>query len=121
MKREFLPYYISRLILSLAFSILVLGFHWKALILTLVFFGLFLLYLHSGWFRIDLTKPFWPLRRDSRGELIQRKALIFAVIVGFSVYLLSGAFSSASISGNIAVAFAIFAYFASQFVLFIKA
>lgn len=73
MKREFLPYYISRLILSSIFSVLMLGFNWKALILTLVFFCLFLLYLHSGWFHVDLTNPFLPLRRDSRGQLIQRR------------------------------------------------
>jgi len=121
MKREFLPYYISRLILSSVFSVLVLGFNWKALILTLVFFGLFLLYLHSGWFRVDLTHPILPLRRDSRGELIQRKALILAIIVGFSLYLLSNGFGFALISGNIAIAIAIIAYFASQFVLFLKA
>ncbi|MBN1451745.1 MAG: hypothetical protein JW963_12080 [Anaerolineales bacterium] len=121
MKREFLPYYISRLILSLAFSILVLGFHWKALILALVFFGLFLLYLHSGWFHVDLTNPFLPLRRDSRGELIQRKALILAIIVGFSLYLLSGALGFVLISGNLAISVAIVTYFASQFVLFFKA
>ena len=120
MKREFLPYYISRLVLSLIFSVLVLGFHWKAIILTLVFFGLFLLYLHSGWFHVDLTNPFLPLHRDSRGQLIQRKALILAIIVGFSVYLLSSAFGLALISGSIAVAIAIIIYFASQFVLFLK-
>ena len=121
MKSEFLPYYISRLILSLVFSALVLGFHWKALILTLVFFALFLLYLHSGWFCVDLTHPIFPLRRDSRGELIQRKALVLAIIVGFSIYLISGALGFALISGNIAIAVAIVAYFASQFVLFFKA
>jgi hypothetical protein len=121
MKREFLPYYISRLILSFVFSLLVLGFHWKALILALVLFGLFLLYLHSGWFRVDLTNPLLPLRRDSRGKLIQRKALILAIIVGFALYLLSGAFGFVLISGNIAIAIAIVAYFASQFLLFLKA
>ncbi len=121
MKREFLPYYISRLVLSSIFSVLVLGFNWEALILTLVFFGLFLLYLHSGWFSVDLTNPFLPLRRDSRGELIQRKALILSIIVGFSLYLLSSTFGFVLISGNIAVAIAIVTYFASQFLLFSKA
>jgi hypothetical protein len=121
MKREFLPYYLSRAIISAIFSALVLGFNWKALLFTIVLFALFLLYLHSGWFRVDLTNPFLPLRRDSRGELIQRKALILAIVIGFSVYLLSNAVSFVSISGNVAVALAIVAYFASQFVLFLKA
>ena len=120
MKREFLPYYISRLIFSFAFSVLVLGFHWKALLLAFIFFALFLLYLHSGWFRLDWTNPFLPLRRDVRGELIQRKALILAIIAGFAVYLLFGAFGFALISGNIAIATAVMAYFVFQFLLFLK-
>jgi len=118
MIRKFLPYYLSRLILSSLFSILVLGFNWKAIILATLFFGLFLLYLHSGWFQVDLTTPLFPLRRDSRGELIQRKALILSIVVGFSVYLLSGVLGFAFISGNIAVPVAIIAYFSSQFLLF---
>ena len=118
MNRKYLPYYLSRLILSLLFSFLVLGFNWKAIVLATLFFGLFLLYLHSGWFQVDLTTPLFPLRRDSRGELIQRKALIFSIVVGFSVYLFSGILGFAFISGNIAVAVAIIAYFSSQFLLF---
>lgn len=59
MKKEFLPYYVSRAILSTAFSILVAGFSWNAALLATVFFGLFLLYLHSGWFSVDLGNPFF--------------------------------------------------------------
>ena len=125
MKREFLPYYVSRFILSSIFGILMLGINWKALILTLVFFGLFLLYLHSGWFSVDLTNPLLPLRRDSRGQLIQRRALIILIVVGvftyFSLRQLSNIFGLSFISGNIAFAIAIIAYFTSQFLLFIKA
>ena len=36
MKREFLPYYISRAVLSLLFSLLVFGFSWKALLLSII-------------------------------------------------------------------------------------
>ena len=47
-KRQFLPYYASRAALSLALACLVLGFTWKALAMAAFFFGLFVLYLHSG-------------------------------------------------------------------------
>ena len=70
MKREYLPYYISRAVISLLFSLLVFGFSWKALLLSAILFGLFLLYLHSGWFSVDLKNPLFPLRCDSRGQMI---------------------------------------------------
>src|SRR3990170_1226818 len=94
MKKEYLPYYISRALLSFIFSILVMGFTWKAIVFATVLFGLFLLYLHSGWFSIDLKYPLAPLRRDTRGQEIQREALIFSVVVGTLAYL-----SSAQLSG----------------------
>ena len=94
MKKEFLPYYISRFILSTVFSILVWGFTWTAALMTIVFFGLFLLYLHSGWFSIDLSTPLYPLRRDSHGQTVQRKALIFAVVLGLLLYTFAVPLSS---------------------------
>ena len=125
MKREYLPYYISRAILSILFSILVFGLDWKALILSAVFFGLFLLYLHSGWFSVDSKNPLFPLRRDSRGILIQRKALIISIIAGLLAYFtlnyVSTDFDLTLVSGSVAFAVAVLAYFASQFFLFIKA
>jgi len=124
MKKEFLPYYISRAILSLVFAILVLGIHWKAVLFAIIFFGLFLLYLHSGWFSIDLRTPLTPLRRDHRGQEIQRKALIASVIVGTLIYLITPhmiGIVGISISGNIALSIGIITYFATQFVLFVRA
>jgi len=125
MKKELFPYYISRAILSAAFSILVMGFNWKAVLLAIVFFSLFLLYLHSGWFSIDLKYPLVPLRRDARGQQIQRKALIISVVVGLLIYLsssqLSSYFGLSSITGNIAVSIAVITYFIVQFVFFAKA
>lgn len=125
MKKVFLPYYISRAILSASFSILMAGFSWKAVLLTAVFFGLFLLYLHSGWFSIDLRNPLMPLRRDSHGQLIQRKALIISIVVGLLIYLASLQYSSylglTSIPGNVALSIAVMTYFIAQFVLFAKA
>jgi hypothetical protein len=120
MKKEFTPYYISRALLSFVFSILVMGFTWKAIIFATVLFSLFLLYLHSGWFRIDLKYPLAPLRRDPRGQEIQRKALIASVIVGLFLYLFSSQLSGLvglSLSGNIALFLGIITYFVTQFIL----
>ena len=124
MKKEFLPYYVSRAVLSLLFSILVMGFTWKALLFAILFFAGFLLYLHSGWFSIDLRTPFAPLRRDLRGREIQRKALITAVIVGLVVHLAASplsALTGLALSGGIALSVGIVAYFATQFALFASA
>ena len=110
MKKEFLPYYISRALLSAVFSVLVNGFTWIAGLIAVIMFGLFLLYLHSGWFSIDLEKPLMPLRRDPRGQGIQRKALIAAVVMGLLIYLTSALLPGLigiSIAGNIALAIAV--------------
>ena len=124
MKKEFMPYYISRALLSFIFSVLVMGFNWIALVFATVLFGLFLFYLHSGWFSIDMKYPLVPLRRDSRGQEIQRKALIASVIVGLLLYLLSSQLSGlmgVSLSGNVALSLGIVTYFATQFLLFTRA
>mgnify|MGYP006921587136 CR=1 FL=1 len=125
MKKEFLPYTISRAILSTFFAVYVSGFSWQAGVIAIVIFGLFLLYLHSGWFKVDMSNPIAPLRRDQRGELIQRKALIVSLIAGFlTYYVCSQLFSSLGFvlaAGSAALVVAILAYFATQFVLFMKA
>jgi hypothetical protein len=81
--------------------------------------------LNSGWFSIDLHYPFMPLRRDSRGLLIQRKALIISVGVGLLIYLFSAQvgtfFGLQIIGGNIILVIAIITYFISQFVFFMRA
>jgi hypothetical protein len=125
MKKEFLPYYISRALLSIFFSILVMGLSWKAVLLAILFFGGFLLYLHSGWFSIDLKNPLAPLRRDLHGQLIQRKALIISVVLSVLLYLISFELSSylglVLISGHVAFSIGTIVYFATQFILFTKA
>ncbi len=124
MKTEFWPYYLSRAILGTLFAFLVFGFTWKALLFAVIVFALFLLYLHSGWFSVDSKNPLFPLRRDARGLLIQRKALIVAIAVGLLVYLflpqLTRVFDLGVISGNSALSVAILVYFASQFALFAR-
>jgi hypothetical protein len=124
MKKEFLTFYISRAILSAAFAILVRGPHWTAILLAATLFGLFLLYLHSGWFRVDLRYPLMPLRRDHHGREIQRKALIASIVAGALVYLLSpylAGFTGSSLPVNIALTVGILTYFVTQFVLFVRA
>ncbi|MBI5962230.1 MAG: hypothetical protein HY863_02045 [Chloroflexi bacterium] len=124
MKKEFLPYYISRLILSIVFPILVWGFTWIASLMAIVFFGLFLLYLHSGWFSIDLSTPLYPLRVDSHGKEVQRKALIFAVTFSLLLYTFAAPLSNfigiPLISGHAALSVGIITYFLAQSSLFIK-
>lgn len=116
MKKEFLPYYVSRFILGVVFSILVWQFTWMALLMTFVFFGLFLFYLHSGWFGINLSTPLYPLRRDPHGQAVQRKALIVAIILGILLYT----FASSWVSGHLALSIGIITYFIAQFTFFIK-
>lgn len=123
MKKDFLHFYISRAILSTAFAILVIGFHWTAILFAIILFGLFLLYLHSGWFSVDLRYPLTPLRRDDHGQAIQRKALIAALIVGILVYLIYPylpGFLGFSLSGNVTLSVGIITYFITQFILFIR-
>ena len=125
MKREFIPYYLSRAALSAIFALLVMGFTWKAVLVAIVLFGLFLLYLHSGWFPVDPSHPLTPLRRDERGRLIQRNALIAAVIVGVLIYIILTQIPFLSgmsiIAGPLALSGGILTYFFAQFILFVRA
>jgi len=124
MKKEYMTYYISRVILSSIFAIFIMGFNWKATLLAVVFFGFFVFYLHSGWYRIDLKNPIYPLRRDTHGELIQRKALIASVAVGLLIYLISSlvpVFIGATPPGSIALPIGVLTYFVTQFILFVRA
>ena len=125
MNRQFLPYYISRAVFSLGIPLLILGFTWKALVLAAVFFGLFLLYLHSGWFRIDPSQPLFPIRRDDRGREVQRKALIAALVSGVAFFLLLGAIRlgvpPSSAAAPVAVSVSVIIYFATEFVLLARA
>jgi hypothetical protein len=124
MKKDFLAFYVSRAILSSIFSLIVMGFTWKAVLFATILFGGFLIYLHSGWFRVDLSHPFMPLRRDPRGLEIQRKALIMSVISALLIYLFSSplsAFLGIPLSGNIALSIGIMTYFVIQFIFFARA
>jgi len=120
MKKEFLPYYLSRGLFSALLSLLVFGLSWKAGGFAVFLFGLFFLYLHSGWFEIHLETPFTPLRRDTRGKEIQRKALIAALLCSTLFFLISPYLSSWFISPEaryLALVLGIFVYFGVQFTL----
>lgn len=124
MRREYMPYYVSRAVLSAAFALLVFRVTWQAALFAILVFGLFILYLHSGWFRVDLTNPLFPLRRDDRGKAIQRKAFIVAIVVGLLAYLtlsqFSGATELAGASGPLALVAGMMVYFISQFMFHLK-
>jgi hypothetical protein len=121
MRKEFTPYYISRAILSAGFAVLVLGVNWQAAVAAVVVFGFFLLYLHSGWFAVDMKNPLFPLRRDTRGQEAQRKALIAAVLVSLLIYLLSpllsGYIGLSLVPGSVVLAMGVLTYFIAQFIL----
>jgi len=120
MKTEYLPYYLSRAVLSLLLAVVVFGVNWVAGAAAAVLFGLFLLYLHSGWFEIDLNYPFFPLRRDQRGRDVQRLALIAAVctalLVGLAIKYLAPPLGLA-LSQGLALPLAVLAYFFTQWIL----
>jgi len=124
MKKEFSLYYVSRAALSLVLAFAVCGLTWKALLLAAFFMALFVLYLHSGWFQIDASRPLFPLRRDDRGREVQRKALIAALVSGVALFLILlatplGA-APAESAGPLAMVFGSCVYFATQFFLFAR-
>ncbi len=125
MKKEYLPYYISRAMLSAAFALLVFGINWKALVFTAVAFLLFLIYLHSGLFQIDSHSPWFPVRRDERGQQVQRKALIVAILIGVATYIIlsmaTQRLAFPAIGGSLALSLAVLAYFLTQFILLARA
>jgi hypothetical protein len=125
MKKAFVPYYVSRALLSVLFSLVVFGLSWKALLAAVVFFALFLLYLHSGWFRVDPSRPLTPLRRDERAKEAQRKALIAAVVVGMLLYvclpLVNTRLGLSILSGPISLSLGVLTYFVTQFILLARA
>jgi hypothetical protein len=111
--------------ISMGFAILVMGFNWKSAIFAVILFGLFLLYLHSGWFRIDPSHPLTPIRRDPRGQDIQRKALIASIVMGLLGYVIMTQLAiSLGLSlptGQIALSMGMITYFVTQLVLLARA
>jgi len=92
MKRELIPYYISRAILSAGLgAFLVLAGRqpwWAGLAMGGLVFAGFLWYAHSGRYLIDLSTPLTPLRRDARAKDVRNRAAVLAVGVGGVSYAL---------------------------------
>jgi hypothetical protein len=128
MKRELVPYYISRAILSAglgAFFVLIGRWTWyAALCMGILMFGLFLWYAHSGSYLIDPSTPLTPLRRDARGKDIRNRALVIAVAVGGVGYvllsLLELVLPSPPELGGLAIFMGVIVYFAASIWLFAR-
>jgi ABC-type antimicrobial peptide transport system permease subunit len=93
MRRELLPYYVSRLVLSSLFGVvfaLSAGSWWMGLAAGLLVFAGFIWYAHSGHYMIDPSRPLAPLRRDERGKAIRDRAVVAGVVVGGLVYAALG-------------------------------
>ena len=90
MKRELIPYYVSRAILAVlvgwyASTIKGLG---AGIVMGGIMFAGFLWYAHSGRYLIDTTHPLYPLRLDARGNAIRDRAVRTGVGVAGLVILL---------------------------------
>ena len=124
MKKIFLPYYVSRGILSALIAYVVFGASWLALLAAIALFALFSLYLHSGWFRVDPSQPLTPLRRDERARALQRKSLIAAIVIGLLLYiflpLLNPRLGVSILPGPVSLSLGVLTYFVTQFFLLAK-
>jgi len=124
MKKEYLPYYISRAILCITVCMFAFGFSLQGLIWTVLLYSGFNLYIHSGWFSIDLSNPFFPLRRDGYSQSIQRKSLIASILAAVWVFLI-GSYLLPIIGYQIQIAtfllpISVTIYFLTQFGLFLR-
>ena len=128
MRRELVPYYVSRAMLAILFGYLVAtgGSVWVGLLLGVAMFAGFIWYAHSGWYLLELSTPLYPLRRDKRGEAIRDRALVVAVTAVLLFYVvfarIVGLFSLAvpvSI-GSLAFVLGGGIYFAASFWLYSK-
>lgn len=120
-KRAFLFYYLSRAVLSMLIAFLVMGVTWKAMIVGAVFFAMFVWYLHSGWFKLDMEHPVFPLRRDAYGREVQRKAFIMALLVVAIGFLLSSLPTPLPITNSVILAVGVAVFFLSEWYLFLRA
>lgn len=126
MKRELIPYYLSRAVLSAVFGYLVssgAGPVLGALLGGLVFCG-FLWYAHSGRYLIDTRSPLFPLRRDARGNAIRDRAVVVAVGVAGVMYaalaILARLLAIPSSIAGLALVAGVVSYFAVSNWLFIQ-
>jgi O-antigen/teichoic acid export membrane protein len=123
MKTTFLPFYLSRAILSAVFTFGSMGFSIVAAAWALGLFGLCVFYLHSGWFSVDKSRPFTPMRRDQFALEVQRKSIIAAVLIALLFHYLQphfpGIISHFSILDMNAIGVGVAIYFIAQFSQFL--
>ncbi|KPK88550.1 MAG: hypothetical protein AMJ88_18840 [Anaerolineae bacterium SM23_ 63] len=126
MKRELIPYYVSRAILSVLLGLLISSGKgiWVGVLCGLVVYVGFLWYAHNGRYLIDTTNPLFPLRRDARGVVIRDRAIGLSVAVGGLAYLglslASNAFPIKAHVGSWALFAGVAAYFVISNWLFMK-
>ena len=118
MKKELIPYYISRLIVAVLFGTLFAlsspGI-WYGITFGLIIYIGMIWYAHNGRYIIDTSTPLFPLRRDDRGKSIRDKALVYAVGIGAISYLLLMLVKMLWLPpfnlGSLAIIIAVIAYF----------
>ena len=91
MKKELMPYYLSRAVLSIAFAlafIFLKGTLWMGIAIGVLSFAGFIWYAHSGRYLVDPSSPLTPLRRDARGKAIRDRAVVAGVAVGGMAFFL---------------------------------
>ena len=91
MKKELMPYYVSRAVLSTAFILAFIflgGEIWAGISLGVLSFAGFIWYAHSGHFVVDASSPLTPLRRDARGKVIRDRASMAGISVGGMAFFL---------------------------------
>ncbi len=124
MNTAYLPYYVSRAVFVALFCFLQMGMTLQAGLAAVGLFILFVIYLHSGWFSVDLSNPIFPLRRDDLGLDIQRKSLIRAIWVTITfnslLNLFPQTFSAFPIRDINLLGLGAIVYFTSQYFQFIK-
>lgn len=88
MKKELMPYYLSRALLSglVGWILGASGALWMGVLAGVLVFAGFIWYAHSGRYLIDPSRPLTPLRRDARGKTIRDRAVVIAVGVGGGLY-----------------------------------
>ncbi len=91
MKKELMPYYLSRAVLSIAFVLAFIylgGATWMGVSLGIVSFAGFIWYAHNGRYLVDPSSPLTPLRRDARGKVIRDRAAVAGISVGGVAFFL---------------------------------
>lgn len=100
-----------------------MGFNLIAAAWALSCFGFSVLYLHSGWFTVDKSRPFTPMRRDQFALEVQRKSIIAAVLISLLFHFLQthfpGIISHYSFLEMNAIGVGVVIYFITQFSLFL--